>query len=261
MRDFTSHYRNSFDTTVLLGYSLGGINALNLAAAEQRGEFPDTLHIDRYLAINPPVDPVYALSVVDNFFNYPEQFPEDEREAIVRDIIMRLAAWMQPSPANPPSPMVPLTRDESQFLVGVNMRFHLAEAIQAQEKRSPSGLLKEDPQAWFHRNNLFAETMSISFADYNEKVVVPYYQAHGMDGCTAEDLRKKCSLRTLTNDLANTQNVLVFHSRNDFLVTQDDLHWFETTFGPRATILNEGSHLGALGNRTFVQNLVNSLID
>ncbi|MBO4619442.1 MAG: VacJ family lipoprotein [Victivallales bacterium] len=261
VRDFTSHYRNSFDTTTLLGYSLGGINALNLAAAEQRGEFPDTLHIDRYLAINPPVDPVYALGVVDNFFDYPEQFPEKDREAIVRDIIMRLAAWMQPSPANPPSPTVPLTRDESQFLVGVNMRFHLAETIQAQEKRSPSGLLNEDPKAWFHRNNLFAETMSISFADYIGKVVVPYYQTHGLDGCTAEDLRTKCSLRTLTNDLANTKNVLVFHSRNDFLVTKDDLAWFETTFGPRATILDEGSHLGALGNRTFVQNLVNALID
>ncbi|MBR4125644.1 MAG: VacJ family lipoprotein, partial [Victivallales bacterium] len=259
--DFTCHYGYFFDTTTLLGYSLGGINALNLAAAEQRGEFPDTLHIDRYLAINPPVDPVYALDVVDKFFNYPEQFPEAEREARVRDIIMRLASWMQPSPINPPSLVVPLTHEESQFLVGVNMRFHLAEAIQAQEKRNPSGLLHEDPQAWFHRNNLFAETMSISFNDYIEKMVVPYYQAHGLDGCTAEDLRKKCSLRELTDDLARTKNVLVFHSRNDFLVTDEDLSWFEATFGPRATILDEGSHLGALGNRAFVQNLVNALLD
>ncbi|MBQ4480564.1 MAG: alpha/beta fold hydrolase [Victivallales bacterium] len=261
VRDFTSHYRASFENTTLLGYSLGGINALNLAAAERRGEFPDTLHIDRYMAINPPVDPVYALDVVDHFFNYPEQFPEEERAERVRDIVMRLSAWLQPSPANPPSPVVPLTREESLFLVGVNMRLHLAEVLQAQEKRNPSGLLKEDPKAWFHRNNLFAETLSISFADYIDKVVVPWYRGNGFPDCTGDDLRQRCSLRALTDELADAQNVQVFHSRNDFLVTQDDLAWFETTFGPRATILDEGSHLGALGNPEFVRDLVHALTD
>ena len=261
--DFTGHYhmnREALESTVLLGYSLGGINALHLAAADQRGDFPQALKIDRYLAINPPVDPVYALDVVDGFFNYPENYPENEREERVHDIIMRLAAWLQPSPVNPPSTTVPLTLEESRFLVGVNMRLHLAEVLQAQEKRNPSGLLKEDPNAWFHRNNLFAETMSISFADYISKVIVPWYQKNGYPECNGEDLRGKCNLRSLSDELAQNQRVLVFHSRNDFLVTDDDLAWIEATFGPRATILDEGSHLGALGNPEFVQTVVGALV-
>lgn len=261
VKDYTSHYQNSFETKALLGYSLGGINALHLAAAQQRGELPETLHIDRYLAINPPVDPVYALDVVDDFFGTPEQWPEPEREQRVHDIIMRLACWMRPSPVNPPSPMVPLTLEESRFLVGANMRFHLAETIQAQERLHPSGVLRENPQAWFHRNNLFAETMAFSFADYIEKMVVPAYQKRdGYHGCTVDDLRKLCSLRAISDDLAQAQNTLVFHSRNDFLVSDDDLAWFETTFGSRATILDEGSHLGAFANPEFVQNVVRATL-
>ena len=79
--------------------------------------------------------------------------------------------------------------------------------------------------------------------------------------CSAESLRQKCNLRTLTDDLVSAQNVLVFHSRNDFLVTEEDLAWFETTFGSRATILDEGSHLGALGNPEFAQNVVQILVE
>ncbi len=260
--DFRNHYQpETPEKCLIIGYSLGGINTLHLAAQEKDGAIPGGLVIDRYLAINPPPDVVGALTRIDGYYDIPKKWPEAERVQRIKSLSRRLAAAFQPSVLNPPEATLPMTREESEFLIGVNMRLQLASALQCLEAANPTGLLKEDPDSFFHRNNLFAETLSISFQDYMRKVVLPWYQKHGNTGLTEEELIHQSSLTSLSEPLRNNPKVLVFENRNDLLINDADCRWFQEVFGPRATIFDNGGHLGSMANLQYQQALMRAIID
>ncbi|MCQ2396704.1 MAG: alpha/beta fold hydrolase [Lentisphaeria bacterium] len=258
--DYQEHYRAPADQRLLLvGYSLGGLNALHLAAFFNKGGEP-ALHFERYLAINPPFDPMRALETIDDFAAIPANWPEEERAEMIQSIKDRMARWMNPAPFEKPSPIPPLSLEESHFILGLYMRLKLVSTIQALEKRNPTGVLKEDPQAFFHRNALFDEAFAFSYRDYLEKVIVPWYGEHGLKGKTKRELSDSCRLDSIGNELSSMNNIYVFQNSNDFLIKPDDLKWYRRVFGDRCTIFERGGHLGTMYRNDYQQAMLNALL-
>ena len=258
LADYRRHYRTGGqEECYLLGYSLGAINALHLAAAEDNGEIAPGLRIQRYLAINPPRDVMHALRTIDQYYDIPLRWPEEKREERIRQMAARLLAVLNTQP--PPAPM-PLTRDESQFLIGLSMRLNLAAVLQAQEQRRPTGALREAPDAVFHRNNLFAETLAFPFQRYLEKLVLPYYRAHGLADLPDAEFARRCSLDALQDALAKNDRVFVFQNRNDFLIRAEDAEWYTAVFGARAILFDNGGHLGSMPVPAYQQAMAATLL-
>ena len=242
----------------IVGYSLGALNALFIAASEEDGKVAGDLEIARYIAINPPADPMASLAKLDKFFAIPEAWGDNAEEK-VRDIAMRFAAYVNPTHNNPEQKAMPLTREESLFLLGMNLRFNLANYLQVQQAKNPTGLFQEDANAFFSRNALFAEALNISFKDYLEKVVQPWYQENVCQECTVDSLAEKCTLASIANSLKGNGRVSIFQNANDPLLADGQADWFASELN--ATISQRGGHLGNMADEEFQEKLLETLAD
>ena len=68
---------------------------------------------------------------------------------------------------------IPLTADESKFLIGMAFRFTLMSVIEDSQRRDNLGVLKVDPDK-FVRQESYREIRQISYADYMKRFVLPY---------------------------------------------------------------------------------------
>ena len=242
----------------LLGYSIGALNTLFLAASEQDGRLTPNLVIDRYVAINPPASALDSTALLDKFFAIPEKWGE-EREARVRDVAMRLAAFLAHNHNNPTATKIPLTRDESLFLIGLNMRMNLATCQMAQQKRHNTGIFREDVIAFASRNALFAEAMNYGFSDYVAKVVLPWYHAHGFENATQESMTHDCTIPAIADKLRNNSRITIIHNENDPIITKEQADWFKRELG--ATIFPHGGHLGNMAVPDYLKNAIKKLME
>ena len=258
--DFSRLYPKQAPSSIsVLGYSLGAINTLFLAAQEDDGN-GGQLPVDRYIAINPPINPVHALRQIDQFFDIPKSWPDPEQHA--QDMFMRLNAALHQhrgrKPALPPKPL-PITREESQFLLGFNLRLALADAICASQERHNLGLLKHDPAA-FRRNAAHTEALGISYMTYVQDYILPQARRRQrQEAMSATDLAENLSLHALADSLENNRKIHVLHNRNDFLLAGNDLDWLAGKLGDRLKVLPTGGHLGNLHLREY-QDLLTSLL-
>ncbi|MBO7741661.1 MAG: VacJ family lipoprotein [Victivallales bacterium] len=232
-RDFRCH---------IIGYSLGGINTLHLAAAEKDGMLAPDLKISSYLSLNPPRNAMSSMVTLDKFFNIPEGWEAESRRERLSDAAARIICQLSPDFRNPPSMVMPLTRDESQFIIGLMLRSSLAAAVQASAPLVP-GSMQEPPATFFRGNRVFAEALAFSFQDYLQKIVLPWYRAAGftLEGAM---MAERCSIDSLAPALAANPRVRLIHNANDFLLQEGDGQWLKNLFGDRAEIFPDGGHLG-----------------
>ena len=235
--------------TVLMGFSLGAINTLHLAARAQRKE--SSFVCDRYVAVNPPVDPQYALQRIDDYFDIPLSWPEGIRGRRVKETLGKIAGLLQ-AEGDGASLDVPLTLEESRFIIGMNIRLTLANLLVAcREKFAPPEMLRNpktaDLAALKHR------ALDVSYRDYIEKMLLK-------DGEDIMAMAATERLTTLEDALKAADNVFIMHNRNDFLMKPEDFAWIEKTFGSRAILFPKGGHLGSLYLPEIRKVLVNTVI-
>ena len=224
----------SAQETVVVGLSLGAINTLHLAARTQRRE--SACPFNRYVAINPPVDPWYALRVIDSWFDIPMTWPEETRALHVQEALRKVAGLIESKTVNGAPPN--LTLDESRFIVGLNIRLALVNLLVAsREEFAPPELRRYSKTA--DLSVLKHRALDVSYDDFVNKILVK----EGEDAAALGELER---LTHLEDALKAADNVFVMHNRNDFLMTAENMAWVEATFGDRAVIFPKGGHLGNL---------------
>ncbi|RPJ31006.1 MAG: hypothetical protein EHM17_15885, partial [Verrucomicrobiaceae bacterium] len=87
----------------LVGFSMGGFHALNLAAREKNHP-AGSPRFERYVAINPPVDLHRGISALDRFVNAPAAWPENEREARIDNTFLKVAHFARQQPSELAAP-------------------------------------------------------------------------------------------------------------------------------------------------------------
>lgn len=250
VNDATNRYRRAQPTQLmLLGFSLGALNALYLAELDQ-GE--QRLGFSRILAVNPPVNLVYALHQLDQFYSIWTNWSAAELEqrknkavAIYNSLFDRFA----PKPTN--GFLVPIDDDEAKFAIGYTFRRALGETIKAIHSRTNFGILST-PYKSSKTRFLDKEIEHYGYYDYVMSFV---RKAHPDAWQTLQDLNQKASLWRIQPTLARDPRILVLHTRNDFLLSDLDRDWLASVLRDRILFFDEGGHLGNL-YRQEVQDVI-----
>ena len=140
---------------------------------------------------------------------------------------------------------IPLTLEESQFLIGVVYRYMLVNVIQNSQERNNMGILKHDPAA-FRRMPLYREIREISYDNYQQQFVFPYVEKT-FGKSALETLIRTESIESIGPALQTMRDKIVLQvNADDFLLTDKDLQWYRDLMGQSLIEYPTGGHLGNL---------------
>jgi ABC-type transporter lipoprotein component MlaA/pimeloyl-ACP methyl ester carboxylesterase len=255
-RHLNAMYPDRLGEKALMGYSMGALESLFVAATEPTNQLP-LVKFDRYVAINTPVRLAQGISKLDEFYRAPLEWPVTNRTDNIANTFLKMAALSKTTLT--PQTSLPFNAIESQFLVGLSFRLILRDIIFSSQRRNNQGVLQHPIQN-FSRDPVYQEILQYSYRDYYEKFAIPYYWAHGLD-TTAGALEKAGDLRTYDAGLRANPNIRIIVNQNDFLLADEDLAWLRATFtAEQLTVFNRGGHLGNLFNPAVQTTILGALV-
>ncbi len=249
-------YPHRLGNKALMGYSMGALESLYIAATAPTNQLP-LLKFDRYVAINTPVRLLHGVDKLDEFYRAPLDWPAAERTDDLENTFLKVAALSQSTLT--PQTTLPFSAIESKFLIGLNFRLVLRDIIYSSQRRNNQGVLHH--RIWnYRRYPVYQEILHYSYQDYFDRFVIPYYQARGIGSPTATVLEKAGDLRTYETGLRANPDIRVIVNQNDFLLEDADLAWLHVTFtAEHLTVFNQGGHLGNLSNPTVQKAILAAL--
>jgi hypothetical protein len=227
-----------------------------IAAREASGSLQG-LAFDRYVAVNPPPRLARAATLLDQMFDAPLTWPVGERKQRMEESVYK-ALYFSENGLDV-SGDIPLTRTESNFLIGLAFRYTLMNVIEDSQKRGNLGVLKQDPRS-FVRQESVREIREITYTEYKERFVVPYLIKSGR-AKNIEDVVDSTDLTNSTEAFRNNPKIRVQVCEDDFLLTPGDIPWFRATFGKNLTDYQSGGHLGNLHVPAVQESLVRLFSD
>ena len=247
----------------ILGYSLGGAHAAvvkSIDAAEHK------LNIHRALMINPPVslfasvgrlDKLYAITLglgdagIERFYQklYAELanlYRASERVQLDEDFLLGAAAS--------------ILRTDAEFSAAIALTFRIAlvNMFFAGDLYSGSGVVV-DPQHPPKVGDSLEETIRIlrgkPFSEYFTRVFAPYY-LHRRPQLTEDSLIAENRLDVIGDALRDDADYYAQTNRDDLILDEPELAWLQNTLGPRIAVYDHGGHLGNLGDRQQVSDML-----
>jgi phospholipid-binding lipoprotein MlaA len=247
---------NKITETSLTGVSHGAYFTLMIAARETAGKL-NGLSFDRYVAVNPPPQLAHAARRLDEMFDAPLAWPAEERRKRMEESVYK-ALYFADNGLDV-SGNIPLTRTESDFLIGLAFRYTLMNVIMDSQRRNNLGVLKVNPDK-FVRQDSIREIRQITYAEYAGRFVLPYLIKSG-HVTNREEMIAASNLTQSTELFRNNPKIRVQICEDDFLLTPSDLPWFRSTFGGNLTDYPVGGHLGNLYRPEVQEALVQLFSD
>lgn len=265
LEDLTVNKGLKPERKVMAGISMGALHTLFIAQMEMSG---DKLGIDRYVAINPPVNLKYGLSELDKYYKTMHKWGDDQKQfeqmmnaaGKFMMMIKHKYPWQDYTECDPQSntaikdnkvsPVenpykVNMSENEARVLVGYSFKRTLDEIIVSIHHRQNLGILTT-PYSWGNRTALYHELVDYSFSKYLNNFAIKYYSEKWQRQVTADELNSQSSLTAIGPQLAVNSRVRVIHTLNDFLESDTDRIWLRNTFADRIVFFEYGGHLGNL---------------
>ena len=224
---------------------MGGFHTLYLAANQSRAREQELLVFDHYLAMDSPMDLLFSMRRLDQYFLEPLSWPSDSRREKIQDTMQKTLAVSQSSEFKHGE--LPYTAEEARYLIGLSFKISLRDLIYATQRRLNLGVLK-NKIGYFKRDKVYDEIMEYSFMEYYKEFLMSYFsENHGDAQATEEDLRSFGTLETFEAGFKEKENWDLILNRNDFLLSGADLQWLLNEMpSKRLHIFSEGGHLGNL---------------
>jgi len=250
-----------------VGYSLGGahvamLKALDAAAAEPLG-------VERVVMINPPVSLYESVSRLDGLFacSIGDDPAAIERfyQGLYADLssLYREAEAMELDEAFLLGAAGRLLRSDQEFTaaIALSFRMSLINMYFIGDYYAGTGLVV-DPQALPRPVDPLDEPLrrlqDKPFSDYFEEVFAPYYLARHPEW-THEDLVTGSSLEQIAATLAADPSYYAQHNADDVILNAQELAWLRRTLGDRLVVYGQGGHLGNIGERRQIEDMLSML--
>jgi hypothetical protein len=239
---------------MIVGYSMGAIQALHIAKLEEE---QNTLGIDRYLAINPPVDLVYGMSKLDEYYNDHRNWGKEE---FVKRATLALGKMMAISNKHyshhdsirtdyRSHHRLAIDEDDARFLIGYGFKITLQEMLISMYRRGKFTYLKTKYK-WANKSDIYNEILNVNFQDYLKYVLKHYYKdSFGKDISDEEFMRKIAEashIKSLRNHFNDNPDIRIVHTMDDFLVRGKGRKWLSDIFKDKVVFFEHGGHLGNL---------------
>lgn len=272
LRKLKKDYPSKIRRKILIGSSMGALHTLFIADMNYKA---GDQTFSRYIAINPPVDLLFAMRKIDEFYAVGAKWKKKEVQEKVRKCVlsyMRMLRGIDPG-ASPiagginrrqevkmsveptKTGLVDFEKEEAQFLVGLSFHMNLMEVIYSIYSRHNTGVIKAE-KSWFDRREIYAEIDKFNFNAYLHKFLLVEYEKRLGKKFTAEDLGRNAGLKPIAKTLKEDSQIRVIHNADDILLRKGDLAWLKQQLGDRIKIFAHGGHLGNL----YTQPVKNTLL-
>lgn len=229
----------NFNKKILVGCSFGAITGLFVANQEENGNIlgEKTMGISNYIAINPPIEILFALKQLDKYSQDWENDPSDIklRTAIAAEKIIHVSNTIYHKDIKDMPETMPFTDDEAKLIIGFIMKQKLYDVVFAIENYSRA-----------KKTNLNETINKMSYYDYAQK-----YLFVNQDK-TDEQINSETSLYSLTNFLQTSRKYKIYHAVDDYFVNQEQLSWLKKHTNNKSVFFGNGSHLGCLYRKEFM---------
>jgi predicted alpha/beta-fold hydrolase len=250
----------------VLGYSLGGANAAVVKAIDrQQGK----LHIHRVVMINPPVSLFSSLTRLDNLFASSIGSGDAGIERLYRQIYAQLANLYRVSNRTDIDEHFLLaaaaaglkTDAELSAVIALSFRIDLVDVFFAGDLYAGTGVVTDPahpPAVGDSLDETARVLRSKSFTEYFSRVLAPYYLRRD-PGSTARSLIARNRLAVIGDELRGNPDYYAQTNVDDIILDGRELAWLESTLGTRLVVYDHGGHLGNLGERAQIADMLEML--
>ena len=250
----------------VLGYSLGGANA---AIVKSIDATEGKLKIHRALMINPPVSLFSSINRLDQLFALNIGSGDAGLENLYRKLYTRLANLYRASDkvqiddTDLLGAAATVLKTDADFsaAIALTFRLELVDVFFTGDLYARSGVVidpQHPPGAGDSLEQIGRTLRSKTFAEYFNKVFAPYYMAH-RPGSTPQSLQADNRLDIIGAALRDNPDYYAQTNSDDLILDEADLAWLRTTLGSRIAVYDHGGHLGNLGERRQIADMLDML--
>lgn len=237
-----------FEKKIIVGNSFGAMATLFVASQEEEAKAlgNPTLGISNYIAINPPIETMYALKQLDRHAQNWKNSNEDIklRTAITARKIIDVGANPDYKNGKYSNVSLPFNNDEAELVISYVMKQKLSDVVFAIEKGSRSGPSSKKC------DNIYEAVNNMSFYDYAQKYLK---DVNICDSKTLEQADYEASLRSISDFLQKNDNYKIYHTLDDYYTTPEQLSWLKEQGKNKVILYSNGSHLGFLYRKEFLE--------
>jgi hypothetical protein len=250
----------------VLGYSLGGANAAivkSIDATEHK------LKIHRVVMINTPVSLFSSVGRLDRLFAATIGAGDRSVDLLYRRLYAQIANLYRASDR--------LELDENFLLsagaatlktdaefsaaIALTFRLQLVDMFFIGDLYAKTGAISDPahpPKLGDSLEDIQRELRTKPFADYFTQVFAPYYLKRRTDA-TSASLIASNRLDIITDALRDDGDYYAQSTSNDLILNKRELAWLQATLGPRIIVYDHGGHLGEVGDRQQVADMLDML--
>ena len=249
----------------VIGYSLGGANA---AIVKSIDATEGKLKIHRALMIDPPVSLFASIGRLDRLFansigsgddglglerlyrrlyaGLANLYRASDRVQIDEDFILGAAAAVLKTDA------------EFAAAIALSFRIDLVNMFFAGDLYAGTDAVvdpKNPPRVGDSLEEIQRILRNKPFADYFTQVFAPYYLQHRRNA-TAASLIADNRLDIIAGALRNDMDYYAQTNSDDVILDKQELAWLQDTLGTRIAVYDHGGHLGNIGERQQVADML-----
>jgi hypothetical protein len=250
----------------ILGYSLGGANAAIVKSIDAREH---KLNIRRAVMINPPVSLFSSVGRLDKLFAISIGSADAGVERLYQKIYAQLANLYRSSDrVNLDenfllSAAAAVLKTDAEFSAAIALvfRIDLMNMFFAGDLYAGTGVVvdaKHLPKVGDSLEQTSRILRGKPFSEYFTKVFAPYYLAHRPNS-TTDSLIADNRLEVIGDALRNDPDYYVQTNSNDVILDSAELAWLKRTMGARIAVYDHGGHLGNIGERQQVADMLDML--
>jgi hypothetical protein len=250
----------------VLGCSLGGANAAIVKSIDAR---EGKLRIHRAIMINPPVSLFASIKRLDDLFDQSLGPGDAGLENLYRRLFTRLANLYRASEKvqiNDTDLLVAaasVLRTDQDFAAAVALTFRLklVDVFLAGDLFARTGVVidpEHPPGVEDSLEEIGRQLRSKTFVEYFNRVFAPYYMAHRA-GATPQSLQAENHLDIIATTLRDDPDYYAQTNSDDLILSESELVWLRTILGTRVAVYDHGGHLGNLGERRHIADMLEML--
>jgi hypothetical protein len=268
MQQIVAHLPRKVKITEIdvLGYSLGGANA---AVVKSIDATEGKLKIHRAVMIDPPVSLFSSVGRLDKLFAISVGSGDDAIERLYRQLYAELANLYRASNRVQidedfilgAAATVLQTDQEFSSAIALSFRLDLVNVFFAGDLYAGTGVVI-DPKRPPKVGDSLEETQRIlrgkPFSEYFTKVFAPYYLRHRPHS-TSASLIADNRLDVIGDPLRTNADYYAQTNSDDLILDKRELAWLKDTLGSRIAVYDHGGHLGNIGERRQVSDMLDML--
>jgi hypothetical protein len=268
MQEIIAHLPRKVHITDIdvLGYSLGGANAAIIKSIDAT---EGKLKIHRALMINPPVSLFSSVGRLDRLFTATIGPGDRGVELLYRRLYSQIANLYRASDRLELDENFLLTagaatlKTDAEFSAAIALAFRLelVDMFFIGDLYAKTGVITDPqhpPRVRDSLENVQRELRARPFADYFTGVFAPYYLKRRPDA-TSASLIAANRLDIIADTLRSDGDYYAQTSSNDLILNKRELAWLEDTLGSRIVVYDHGGHLGEVGDRQQVADMLDML--